>query len=110
MEKYSLEDMVGGWFVGDFEPSVIRSKNFEVAVKPYKAGDEESRHHHRLADELTVIISGKVEMGGTVYSAGDIVHIAKCESTAFKALEDTVTVVVKTPSVIGDKYEGEYNA
>ena len=56
----NLDAMIGGWFVGDFEPSVIRTKDFEVAVKKYKAGDKEARHIHKVATELTVIISGKV--------------------------------------------------
>jgi quercetin dioxygenase-like cupin family protein len=38
------------------------------------------------------------------WGAGDIIVIDPNESTAFEALEDTLTVVVKTPSVAGDKY------
>jgi hypothetical protein len=33
--------MVKGWFVGDFDPSVSRSKDVEVGVKHYRAGDRE---------------------------------------------------------------------
>ena len=56
----NLDEMIGGWFVGDFEPSVIRTKDFEVAVKRYKAGDKEAKHMHKVATELTVIISARV--------------------------------------------------
>ncbi|MAR68298.1 MAG: hypothetical protein CL833_13700 [Crocinitomicaceae bacterium] len=100
----NLDDMIGGWFVGDFEPSVIRTKDFEVAVKRYKAGDKEARHVHKVATELTVIISGKVLMNSQQYGEGSIIEIPPNTSSDFEAIENTVTVVVKTPSVSGDKY------
>tara|TARA_R110002110_G_scaffold13396_1_gene64076 strand:+ start:1190 stop:1501 length:312 start_codon:yes stop_codon:yes gene_type:complete len=100
----NLDAMIGGWFVGDFEPSVIRTKDFEVAVKKYKAGDKEARHIHKVATELTVIISGKVLMNSQEYDEGSIIQISPNTSSDFEAIEDTVTVVVKTPSVAGDKY------
>ena len=100
----NLDEMIGGWFVGDFEPSVIRTKDFEVAVKKYKAGDKEARHMHKIATELTVIISGKVLMNSQEYNEGSIIEIHPNTSSDFEAIEDTVTVVVKTPSVAGDKY------
>jgi quercetin dioxygenase-like cupin family protein len=100
----NLKDMIGGWFVGDFEPSVLKTKDFEVGVKKYAAGDKEDRHVHKVATEFTVIVSGKVKMNSVVHSEGDIVTIDPNVSTDFEALEDTVTIVVKTPSVSGDKY------
>ena len=45
MKKSSLENMTNGWFVGNFVPSIINTKDFEVAVKYYKKGDYESKHY-----------------------------------------------------------------
>lgn len=104
MKLYRLGEMKGGWFAGDFEPTCMRTKEFEVACKHYKAGTSEERHVHRVAPEITLIATGRVRMNGTIYSAGDIVYIEPGESTDFQALEDTITMVVKAPSVIGDKY------
>ena len=44
-------------------------------------------------------------MNDSVYEAGDIVLIEPGEDTDFEALTDVTTVVVKAPSVMGDKYE-----
>ncbi len=96
--------MFKGWFVGDFEPSVLRSKDFEVAIKAYKSGDSEDAHVHKIATELTVIISGEVEMNGQLFGAGSILLLEPGEKAAFAAIKDAVTVVVKTPSVSNDKY------
>lgn len=104
MRRFRLLDMQGGWFIGDFQPTVTATSQFEVAVKYYQAGDAEQAHHHRIAEELTVIALGRVRMSGEEFVQGDIVVIAPGESTDFVALEDTITVVVKHPSVRGDKY------
>ena len=98
--------MVKGWFVGDFAPSVLRSAACEVAIKHYRAGDREDLHHHRIAAELTAIVSGEVRMCGRVFGPGDIVVLDPGEATAFEALTDAVNVVVKLPSVRDDKYPG----
>lgn len=106
MKHARLDGMIKGWFVGDFEPTLLRSKDVEVAVKYYKAGDREDTHHHRVAVEITAIVSGEVTMMGRRWTAGDIVMVEPGEATDFEALTDAVNVVVKMPSVMGDKYLG----
>lgn len=104
MKKMNLEDMFKGWFIGDFAQSILQTKSFEVACKYYKAGAYEAKHMHKEADEITVLVYGVVEMNGTRYTSGDIVLVAKGEATDFKVIEDCATIVVKAPSVVGDKY------
>lgn len=104
MKKYRLENFTRGWVVGDFEPNIIRSKDFEVMVRYYKAGDTEAKHVHKIADEITIIVSGKFTMNGEILEAGDIVHLLPGEPTDFACLEDGANAVIKTPSVMGDKY------
>lgn len=108
MKIFRLEDMTGGWFVGNFEPSCLKTNSHEVACKKYAAGDSEPSHVHRVATEITLIVSGQVLMNGRRYSSGDIIMLDPGEATDFCALEDTVTMVVKTPSVIGDKFLVDY--
>ena len=104
MKVINLKSMVKGWFVGDFKPTVLQTKDFEVAVKHYKKGDSEDAHVHKIATEITVVVSGKVEMDNHIFSEGDIITIEPGESTNFIAIEDTDTVCVKVPSVKEDKY------
>ena len=107
MKLFQLKDMVKGWFVGDFKPTVLNSKDFEVAVKKYNAGDYEEKHYHKVATEITVIVGGPVEMNGVIYNDGQIVVIEPGDATDFKALDTTTTVVVKVPSAKDDKFMGE---
>lgn len=104
MEKFDLNKMFKGWFIGNFTPTLDDTSDFEVAVKRYQTGDYEERHHHKIATEYTVIVSGEVEMNGIKYSDNDIIKIEPNNSTDFKCLTDVITVVVKTPSVMDDKY------
>jgi quercetin dioxygenase-like cupin family protein len=104
MKLYNLKDMFKGWLVGNFEPSCYKTDVVEVAVKEYKKGEKEPLHYHKIATEITVIISGTVLMNGIEYKTGDIITIEPGESTNFEALSDVVTSVVKVPCVKDDKY------
>ena len=104
MEKHNLNEMIGGWFIGNFNPSLLKTNDVEVAVKNYKAGDEEEAHYHKIATEYTVILKGKVRMLGVEYNEGEILTIPPMESTDFLALTDVTTVVVKIPGASNDKY------
>ncbi len=106
MKKARLEDFVRGWFIGDFEPSMLKTDAAEVAYKTYEAGDYEEFHHHKIATEITVIVKGRAEMNGVEYGRGDVVVIEPGEGTDFRALTDAENVVVKVPCVKGDKYLG----
>ena len=104
MSVLKLNDMVKGWFVGDFEPSAYKTAACEVAVKKYTAGDSEPKHYHKVADEVTLILSGRVMMNNSEYISGQIIVIKAGEATDFFAIEDSITVVVKTPSCVNDKF------
>ena len=107
MKVEHLENMKKGWFVGNFEPSLFKTNDCEVAVKSYKQGDREGKHYHKIATEITVIVKGKVKMFNNVYREGDIVVVEPREATSFEALEDSINVVVKLPGANNDKYEME---
>ena len=104
MKLYNIDDFKGGWFIGDFEPTLLRTKEFEISVRHYQAGDEEEKHVHRIANEYTVVITGIVEMNGVQYNPKDVILIEKDEAVKFKVLTDAITIAVKVPSVIGDRY------
>jgi hypothetical protein len=109
MKCYKLGDMTKGWFVGNFSPNAFVTEQCEVAVKKYRKGDYEPIHHHRIATEITVVVMGCVKMGGRLFESGDIIVVEPFESIDFRALEDSVTTVVKIPGASNDKYVGSFN-
>ena len=104
MKLNKLNEMFKGWIVGNFEPTLYKTDDVEVAVKEYKAGDRHEKHYHKIATEITVIVSGHVLMNGLTYSSGDIITIEPGEATDFEALSDAKTTVIKIPCVKDDKY------
>lgn len=104
MKVFNLRDMVKGWFVGNFKPTALLTKDVEVAVKKYKAGEYEAAHYHKIATEITVITDGEVRMNGITYTSGDIILIEPNQLTDFLAVTDVTTTVVKYPGANDDKY------
>ena len=102
-----LDQMRGGWFIGNFAPTCLDTREFEVAVKHYRAGVREPSHVHRMGREFTVIVAGRALFNGREVDAGAIVEISPGEAVAFESVTDVITVVVKTPSVVGDKYPSD---
>lgn len=100
----NLSRFIKGWFVGNFEPSLIKTNDVEVGVKTYNKDDYEENHFHKIATEITVVISGSVAMNNKIYKSGDIIIIRPYEHTNFKALEPSTCVVVKYPGANNDKY------
>lgn len=99
-----IKDMANGWFIGDFEPSLLKTSVMEVAVKYYKAGEECEEHYHKLATEYAVIVEGEAEVNEKRYGKGDILIIEPGVKMSFTAITDVAVVVVKVPGVKDDKY------
>lgn len=104
MIKNNLNTFIKGWFIGNFEPTLFDTTDFEISIKRYNKDDYEESHIHRISTEYTVIISGDVEMNGIKYFENDIITILPNELTDFKCLSDVVTCVIKIPSTKNDKY------
>ena len=105
MERFKMDDMVGGWFVGDFDPAALRTAAVEVCYKRHDKGEHWATHYHAIATEVNYVIRGVVQINGEVFRQGDIFVIHPGEVSAPEFLADCELIVIKTPSVPGDKYE-----
>lgn len=105
MRRFNLsESGERGWFVGAFDRAVWKTDQFEVAYMFNPKGDISDRHYHKIAREISLIASGHVVANGEHFRAGEIFEIEPGEELTCEYLEDTITVCVKTPSVLNDKY------
>ena len=64
MKIYDFKKMVGGWFIGNFKPSSLRTKKFEVSYKIHKKKEKWDRHYHKKATEINLVIKGKMKIRG----------------------------------------------
>jgi hypothetical protein len=103
MERHNLSTMNLGWFIGNFSPSLHSNAEVEVGLKRFKKGDTEPSHYQLTATEWTCVVLGKIRIGECVFQENEIAEIPPLESADFEALEDSVLIVVKSPSHPSDK-------
>ena len=104
MEVKRIEDMTGGWFIGNFQPTTLSTTAFEVGYKLHHKGERWDVHFHKEALEITYLIRGKMQIQNRVLTSGDIFTIFPYEIADPIFLEDCEVIIIKTPSVVGDKY------
>lgn len=104
MDILKLKDMIGGWFVGDFEPTAYKTKDFEVSYKVHPKGEVWDKHYHKVATEINYLVRGEMILSGTPLKEGDIFILHPEEVAEPEFLTDCEIVCVKTASVKGDKY------
>ena len=103
MKTFNLEDFIGGWFIGNFSPSLFSNRDFEVAVKYFKKDETEQAHFQKIATEITVVISGEIKINEKEFRQGSIILLEPYEVAAFVCVQDCALVCVKWPSLPSDK-------
>lgn len=99
MKIEKIKDMIGGWFVGNFEPAAYKTDKFEVSYKLHPKGQVWDIHYHTTVIEINYVIRGKMLLQDTELSEGDIFTLYPYEIADPVFLEDTEIICVKTPSV-----------
>jgi quercetin dioxygenase-like cupin family protein len=99
-----INEMFRGWFIGDFEPSVYKTAEFEVGYLQHKKDEVWKAHYHSVGTEINYLIRGKMIIQNTELKAGDIFVLYPGEIADPIFLEDCELIVVKTPSIPNDKY------
>jgi len=105
MIKRNIKEFVRGWFIGNFEPNVLKTDQFEVGMLTHKKGEKWPKHYHAIGTEYNVLISGSMTVCGQDISPGDVFVIEPNEVADPVFHEDCALICVKAPSIPGDKYE-----
>lgn len=100
------------WFFGHFmEEPLLRSDLVEVAYQNVsdKKADPADRHYHKKSIEINIVISGqaKFKINGESVTIGEgefyIVYPFSVVE-GFSTSPNTKIIVVRTPSISGDKF------
>jgi hypothetical protein len=102
-----IDNFFRGWFIGNFNPSVYKTDQFEVALLSHYKDEKWPKHYHKESIEINLLISGKMIINEQLINPGDIFTLDKFEVADPIFLEDCKIVCVKTKSIPGDKYEVE---
>jgi hypothetical protein len=104
MLRYKLSECGDrGWFIGDFAKAAFPSKEFEICYQKNPRTQTPS-HIHKLAHEITLVISGRQICNGEIFAAGDICILEPGDVSQIEYLEETEVVTIKVPSVPSDKH------
>jgi quercetin dioxygenase-like cupin family protein len=104
MKVTKLSETYRGWVIGDFDPSILRTKDFEVGILSHSKGEKWPAHYHKVAVEYNILISGKMRLCGVELEAGDIFILEPMEIADPVFHEDCTIVCIKVPSDTKDKY------
>ena len=105
MIKRNIDEFYRGWFIGNFEPSLLKTDQFEVSILKHAKGEQWAKHYHAIATEYNVLLKGSMKINGELMIEGEVFVIEPGEAAEPEFLEDCTLVCVKTPSLPGDKYE-----
>lgn len=107
MKVSHINDMKGGWFIGNFEPSLFKNDNFEVAYKFFDKDEFHEPHTHKIATEYNYLAKGKLSVQGKTIESGQIFIFQPGELSDVVFLEKCEIVVIKTPCIKNDKFTHE---
>jgi hypothetical protein len=104
MKRYNLSDTgARGWFIGDFDGAVYRTKDFEITYQK-NPRSQTATHIHKIVHEITLVISGRQVCNGEIFGPGEICVLEPGDISQIEYLEETEVVTVKVPSVPTDKH------
>lgn len=103
MKIFDFSKMIGGWFVGNFEPTAYKTDIFEVSYKIHPKGEKWDLHYHEKVTEINLLIKGKMIMQSKHLKENDIFIVEPFEIADPEFLEDCHIICIKTPGIAKDK-------
>ena len=104
MNDVKLSDFLGGWLVGSFSPSLFSRDDIEVGVKTLTLGFVDEAHYHKESNEYNVLLRGSLLQNGVVIKEGSIFIFRPGEISKVSAITDSLILVIRDGSGVGDKY------
>ncbi len=99
----NIKNMKMGWFIGDFDPSVYKTKEFEVGYKEHIAGEQYGHHYHSKIKEINFLIEGTMFIHNKELNAGDIFILEPFEISDPEFIANCKIICIKIPGIVGDK-------
>jgi len=92
-----------GWYVGNFEPSILKDAGVELGYLHFKKGKQNDFHYHEFCTEINLLVKGKMNVNGKEINEGDIFVFDPMVPVIVVFLEDTNIVVLKNKYSNKDK-------
>ena len=103
IDIFNINDMFRGWFIGNFEPAVLKNSGFEIGYLLHKQGEKWDTHYHNNIDEVNLLIKGKMILNDIEIRPNEIFVIKHKTIACPIFLEDCYIICIKIPFMVGDK-------
>jgi hypothetical protein len=103
MKIFDPTTMIGGWYIGNFAPAAYNTIEFEVGILKHKKGEQWPTHYHEHCTEINYLLEGEMTIGDKMLVGPTIFVLEPKEIADPVFITDCMLVVVKTPSIPGDK-------
>lgn len=104
MKKFKSKDFIRGWIIGDFTPSIIKTKNFEVCYRT-EVPSKIQPHYHKKGEEITIVLRGESIINNESMISGDIFVLYPNEIVQGEIIKETEIIVIRPYSDTKDKYD-----
>lgn len=104
MIVFNISETKGGYFLGDFEPSILKSSDVSIAVKRIFRGALDGGYYRKCDTEIVYIMSGVLEIDKKKYKKGDIILWEPQDVINIFAIEDSEYLLIKLPGSRNDIY------
>ncbi len=103
MTKKNINDFLNGCIIGNYSNVLLNTKDFEISIQKYNKGMCDPSYYHKETLTYTVVLEGVIKFHKSIYYKDDIIEIVEWETVSFECLEDATLLIIKIPSIIGDK-------
>lgn len=96
-----------GWFVGNFEPTLVSTNKIEFGFKNIPKNTKPDHHYHKFKTEYTILIEGLIlcESINKIIKPITCIKLLPHEKNDQYFLEDSLIMIINTPSVKNDKHK-----
>jgi len=101
MKSFHLDNMVNGWFLGNFIPTVTNWKKGEIAIKSYQTNHIESSYCHSDAYKIYVVLSGKIMINNNLLTKDSVALINPKEDMSLVSLTNSKVLLI----IFGNTFE-----
>jgi dTDP-glucose pyrophosphorylase len=102
--QIDLSNYVRGWLIGDFEPSIKKTTEFEIGFEYYKKDQKCAFHYHSETKEINILISGVMIINNIPIYKDTIFILEKNMICCPLFIQNCIILSIKLPSLPKDKF------
>jgi len=102
-QRYNINNYTRGWIIGDFEPCIKRTCDYEIGILSHKKDEKWGFHYHDETREINILLSGIMVINNISIKKDTIFIFEKGMISCPIFLTDCIVLCIKVPSRPNDK-------